>query len=114
MPLDLDELVLGPTMDVWGEAGQGKPVPVYMPAFGDPFEIGGVFDAQYQSVKFSEGAAISTNAPMLGVRLSAFPEGVQPLQSDRVVIRGATYVVSDVNPDGHGWVKLILMLEDNI
>lgn len=114
MPLDLDALVIGPTVSVWGEKGQGKPVPVYRPASGGAFEMDGVFDAQYSSIRFSDGAAISTVSPMLGVRASDFPPSAGPLQGDRITIRNGIYVVTDVNPDSHGWIKLILMQDDQL
>ncbi|KWT89350.1 hypothetical protein APY03_3429 [Variovorax sp. WDL1] len=45
---------------------------------------------------------------MLGIRTSDFP--VLPLQGDQILVpsRGKTYVIREVQIDGHGAAKLLL------
>ena len=108
--LDLDALVLGPTMKVFGEEGQGYPAAVYAPAGRQSFTLPqAVFDNAYRDVSFAEGMPVSTTRPALGVRLSLFPPGVAPTQGDQVTVRSQLYDVQDVRPDGHGHALLMLM-----
>jgi hypothetical protein len=93
-------------MAIFGEA---EP-PVYQPASGAAaFQITGVFDRAYREITLlDDNAAASTVTPVLGVRLADFP--APPVPNDRVTIAsvGLTYVVRNVQPDGHGWAKLML------
>lgn len=115
--IDWDSLVLGPCMGVFGE-----PVD-YAPAAGTPtFRVSGVFDEAYRSIApMGDGpfpsselsalgapGAITAEMPVLGVQLSAFP--VPPVQGDLLTIvrTSESYVVKEVQPDGHGWAKLLL------
>ena len=100
--INLDKNVLGPLMSVFGE-----PV-TYIPAIGIPFGISGVFDEAYHEVDLASGIGITTDMPVLGVQLSMFP--AQPRQGDQITVTrlGATFVVKEVRPDGHGWAKLML------
>lgn len=106
--LDLDALVLGPCVAAFGEAAQGYPVPVYTPAAGAPFALDGVFDRGYREIDQLTGVPISTAMPVLGVRLAQFPAGVTPQPNDHLTIRGVTYLVREVRPDGHGHARLML------
>lgn len=105
--IDWDGLVLQPTMAVFGQTV------VYTPAGGTAFTlVDAVFDDAYHPLQpIEDGTAMTTELPVLGVRLSEFPTGVTPLQGDSVVITalGITYKVRDVEPDGHGHVKLLLL-----
>lgn len=82
---------------------------LYQPSSGAPFHISGVFDEAYAEVAESEGQPVSSVFPVLGVRLADFG-AAQPDTGDRLTIvrTGATYVVNNVNPDGHGWATLPL------
>jgi len=98
-----DAMVLGPLMGVFGEPA------TYLPAAGGSYLITGVFDEAYRELELIDGAsAITTELPVLGVRLAAFP--VPPVQNDRVSVASVntTYVVREVRPDGHGYAKLML------
>ncbi len=116
MAIDFDELVLKPAIAVFGEpsAAPGTPAIAYQPADGSPvFYVDGVFDDAHVTESFEEGAPVSTTHPVLGVRLAQFPADHQPFadgdDGDQVgPIRGVIYRVIDVNPDGHGWAKLVL------
>ena len=122
MPIDWDRLVIGPTVEIFGEgnrsAGGGrKPIRYHTPV--GSFDIDGVFDEEYLNLtplgRGSDGAellslgapgAISTTMPVLGVQLSQFE--IPPEQGDTLEIRGQAFAVKEVRPDGHGWAKLLL------
>lgn len=103
MALDWDALTHAAVSDAFAE-----PV-LYQPAGGDPFTVSGVFDEAYAEVEVLDGAPVSSVFPVLGVRLSQFGDS-PPEAGDRLTIirTGTTYVVNNVNPDGHGWAILPL------
>lgn len=108
MAIDWDKEVLAPVMQVFGE----DLLPLYAPRDGAPFLLScAVFDSEYLEISDMSGdtAGQSTQRPVLGVRLSLFAS--PPAQNDTVTIpsTGKTYVVRDVQPDGHGHAKLMLM-----
>ena len=112
MPVDFNALVLGPTFDVFAE-----PV-TFIPAAGG--NITTLYGPNAGRGVFDEGATIlvdiggdvptSTQAPVLGVRLSEF--STAPQQNDKVTIPsvGRTYIVKDPRPDGKGHALLVLQL----
>ncbi len=111
--IDWDALLLAPVMGVFGE---GDPAiaatqPLFMPAIGMSFRLpDAVFDAEYQQIEIEgEMSATTTSRPVLGVRLARF--AVPPAQNDRVYIPSVAtvFVVKDVEHDGHGHAKLVLM-----
>lgn len=106
--IDWDALVLAPVMGIFGE----DQAPVYTPRVGSAFALpDAVFDRQHLVVAIGEdGGEVSSRMPVLGVRLARFP--APPVQGDRVTIPAiaATYLVRDVQPDGHGHAKLLLNL----
>jgi len=65
-----------------------------------------VFDTAHVSVDPETGAPVSTNKPILGVRLIDLPN--EPTNRDRVQARGVLYKISDVQPDGVAGVTIIL------
>lgn len=65
-----------------------------------------VFDTAHVSVDPETGAPVSSNNPVLGVRLIDLPN--KPTTRDRVQARGVLYVVSDVQADGVAGVTIIL------
>lgn len=100
--IDWDAQVLAPLQAVFGE-----PV-TFIPVLGAPYSAAGVFDEAYREVDLAGGMAVTTEHPVLGIRTSAFP--VLPLQGDRLTVlsRGKTYVIREVQIDGHGAAKLLL------
>ncbi|HEX7693916.1 MAG TPA: hypothetical protein VF409_05470 [Sphingomonas sp.] len=112
MSIDWDDLVLGPVMGIFGEDAAGAGLPVYTPRGLPAFMLAdAVFDAQYEQVIVSDDSQTTTSRrPVLGVRLSLFLAR-PPQQNDTVLIpaTGKTYVVRDVQPDGHGHALLLLM-----
>ena len=76
------------------------------------FATRGVFDKDHE-VMFTEvpssenqAAGHATTAPVLGVRTTEL--GLDPRKGDRVTIRGQLYEVWSPEPDGDGWVDLVL------
>lgn len=99
-------------MAVFGEA------PAQLPLYtrksgGVPFEIDGVFDDAYHALVLAADGdpSIATIEPVIGVRLAQFGDQ-PPVQGDRLTIPrvGKAFVVANVQPDGHGWAKLLLNL----
>lgn len=103
MALDWDALTHAAVSDAFAE-----PV-LYQPTGGAPLTISGVFDEAYAEVQELDGVPVSSVFPVLGVRLSQFGD-TPPDSGDRLTIvrTGTTYVVNNVNPDGHGWATLPL------
>lgn len=107
MPVNFDTLLLAPAQAVFGEAV------TYTPAGGSALGLTGIFLAAFQEISFDrDGAQLTTVNPVLDVRLSVFGD-VTPAQDDQVVVRGNTYNVSDVRPDGIGGARLVLKLASN-
>jgi hypothetical protein len=112
VPVNFDALVLGPTFDAFAE-----PV-TFIPAaggiittYGGPNIGRGVFDHGHTLLEVQgDGAPVSTETPMLGIRLSEF--STAPVQNDQVYIPSvnSTYMVRDPMPDGHGHARLMLSL----
>jgi voltage-gated potassium channel Kch len=108
-------LVIGPCMAVFGE-------PVTYFAKTASFAITGVFDEAYieltplgagemeerYDLSLGSPSHITAEMPVLGVQLTQFPPTAQPMQTDTLQVRGATYVVREVRLDGHGAAKLML------
>lgn len=112
MSVDWDAEVLGPVMAEFGQdANDG--LPIYTPLGLGSFALAdAVFDDQYHHVTIDQatGAEVTTVWPVLGVRRSLFPR--DPAQDDAVYIPSVDthYLVSDQEADGHGHVKLFLMV----
>jgi len=65
-----------------------------------------VFDSTHVTVDPETGAPVSSQNPILGVRLIDLPN--KPTNRDRVRARGELYQISDVQPDGVAGVTIIL------
>lgn len=79
--------------------------------FGEPVVVNGVpatgiFMAAHESVDVSTGIPVSAVQPVLEVKERDLPDGVD--EGDTVNVRCVSYVVADVQPDGHGVLKLFL------
>lgn len=113
MAIDWDAELLGPVMGLFGEgdSADASTWPIYSPAGGAPFALAGaVFDREFLEVTTNaDGSDNTSRRPVLGVRVSLFPS--PPVQGDLVRIPsvGLTYIVREVQPDGHGHAKLMLM-----
>lgn len=89
-------------------AGQkiGEPY-TYTPAGGAPFDRRApAFSAAHEQVELEDGIAVSSFRPVLSVHLADFAS--EPAAGDLVAVRGVTYAVRDVQPDGEGDADLIL------
>lgn len=113
MAIDWDAILLAPVMGVFGEGIPAVPSswPIYTPAGGIGFPLeDAVFDRAYAVVVLDgDGSEVTSRKPCLGVRRSLF--AADPKQDDTVFIPSVpgSFIVKDVQPDGHGHVKLILM-----
>lgn len=65
-----------------------------------------VFDTAHISVDPETGAPVSTNNPILGIRLIDLPN--DPTNRDRVLARGVLYKINDVQADGVAGATLFL------
>lgn len=83
----------------------GEPT-TYTQATGQASPVSGIFDAAY--VRADAGrAGVGTASPAVFYRLADVP--IDPAEDEPVItIRGLTYEVAEVQPDGHGGVRLLL------
>src|SRR5471032_2908071 len=97
-------MVVGPTVGVFGE-----PV-IFTPAGAAPYPdpINLVYDEGNKDLDLAGGTGVNTSNPLASGSLSDFP--TMPLQGDTLLIvrTGETFIVKDVESDGHGSVKLML------
>lgn len=110
--LDLDDLLNGPLIEVFGENMR----PMYTPTKSAPgtpaFPVDGIFSRNHEIVleelANSEltGSGHSTTVPMLSVQRAQF--AADPKQGDGVVIAGEAFVVWNAPTDGSGMIDLIL------
>ena len=84
----------------------GEPVVFHLEDQGAPIDSTGVFTAVHQAVDASTGVAVSTVQPVLEVRQADLP--ATPSEGDAVSVQGVLYLIVDVRPDGHGFLKLML------
>ena len=71
------------------------------------------FDPAYEQLEMQGQVAVSAIKPVLDVQFADFVTlwgaGTVPAQGDLVTIDGTDYEVTDVQPDGHGAAKLVLV-----
>lgn len=91
--------VLGAAMSTFGETV------TWRPGLEGHRELTAIFRAAHAAVDLGQGA-IATVDPELDVRLSDV--GEPPREGDKVIVRGLSYRVSEVQPDGEGGAKLKL------
>ncbi|MCA3195220.1 hypothetical protein [Cupriavidus sp.] len=84
----------------------GEPVVFHLEGQAEPLPGRGVFSAAHQEVDASTGVPVSMVQPVLEVRLADLP--ATPTEGDAVTVRGQRYLIVDVRPDGHGFLKLML------
>lgn len=113
MAIDWDTELLAPVMAIFGEGSPAVPatLPLYTPQSGQPLSLpGAVFDQSYHRVvELADGSQGTSEHPVLGVRASLFLE--PPRQGDVVYVPSVDqlYSVTDVRPDNHGHILLILI-----
>lgn len=74
---------------------------------GEAQSVRAVFDAAHQVVNLDGEVPVSGTQPVLDVWLADLDP--TPVRNGIVVVAGTSYRVSDVQPDGNGWAKLILV-----
>lgn len=117
MAVDWDRLVIGPTVQIFGDLVRFQVGEFF-------FETVGVFDEAYLELtplgsggpgmeEFALGSPgnISTERPVLGVQLSQL--AYRPKQSDTVRVltgkhAGKWFEIKEVRPDGHGHALILL------
>jgi hypothetical protein len=106
--LSFDALLHGPVSAIFGEQGQGAALPIYQPKAGAAYPVDGIFDDAYAEPDLLSAIPTNTVENVFGARLAAF--AAMPVQDDQITIPrvGKTFLVRDVQPDGHGWVQLRL------
>ena len=105
--IDWDTCLLGPVHDVFGEAI------TYVSPKGVSVQLVGIFDKAYKNISLIDNAPeVSSEQPVVGVRLSQFPDGTKPQKGGKVQVPSVstTYTVRDIEADGHGEAKLLLHL----
>jgi hypothetical protein len=81
---------------------------VYTPGTGAPVTLRAVFDALYEVVQLLDGVPVTTQRPVLDVRLADLGT-VAPAIGHTLVIGTDGYEVTDVQIDGRGSAKLFLV-----
>ena len=84
----------------------GEPVVFHLEGQAAPIDGTGVFTAIHQDVDASTGVPVSMVQPVLEVRQADLP--ATPTEGDAVTVQGVLYLIVDVRPDGHGFLKLML------
>jgi hypothetical protein len=120
MPVDFSATVLLAGENAFGEQAQFLPAAGGVIVTSDSMWEGfglvpatanlgrGVFDEGNRDLVFqgTDEVPTTTEIPTLGIRLAEFVTA--PLQDDKVVLRGTTYVVMEVLIDSHGNARLKL------
>ena len=84
----------------------GEPVLFHLEGQTEAIPGRGIFSAGHQAVDASTGVPLSTVQPVLEVRQADLP--AVPTEGDAVTVQGALYLIVDVRPDGHGFLRLML------
>ena len=84
----------------------GEPVVFHLEGQGHAMPGRGIFSAAFESVDVSSGVAVSSVQPVLEVRTSDLP--ATPTEGDAVTVQGQLYLIVEVRPDGHWFLKLLL------
>lgn len=105
--IDFDKMVLAPLVKVFGQPSGA--VPSFQPdAGGAPYDLDGIFTKGFKAQSVGEDGfpEWNTTAPTFGARALDFQ--APPKKNDMVTISGTQYIVTDVRPDGVGWLVLAL------
>ena len=84
----------------------GEPVVFHLEGQAEALPGQGVFSAVHQEVDASTGVPVSMAQPVLEVRQTDLP--ATPTEGDAVTVQGVLYLIVEVRPDGHGFLKLML------
>jgi hypothetical protein len=83
-----------------------EPVVFHLEGQAEALPGRGVFSAALQEVDASTGVPVSSVQPVLEVRQADLP--ANPTEGDAVTVQGVLYLIVEVRPDGHGFLKLML------
>ena len=79
---------------------------IFSPSGGSPRPIRVIFDNEYQAAQFAQAdAEFESSGPRATCRES---EVAEVAHGDTLTLRGTTYTVTEVHPDGTGLMVLIL------
>lgn len=84
----------------------GEPVVFHLEGQGQALPGRGVFTAAHESLDVSSGVAVLSVQPVLEVAQRELP--ATPTEGDAVTVQGQLYLIVEVRPDGHGFLKLLL------
>ncbi len=84
----------------------GEPVVFHIEGQAKALPGRGVFTAVHQEVDASTGVPMSMVQPVVEVRQADLP--ATPSEGDAVTVQGVLYLIVEVRPDGHGFLKLML------
>ena len=84
----------------------GEPVVFHIEGQPQALAGRGVFSAAHQEVDATTGVPVSTVQPVLEVWQADLP--ANPTEGDAVTVQGVLYLIVEVRPDGHGFLKLML------
>lgn len=102
--IDWDGLVLGPTMNIFGQPVVVTPSRSQPSAA--PYVAQGIFKADATSIPMDDGTVIAATIYTLGVRLSDYAVPMMP--EDQIVTSGLSFQIDRVHPDGQGGATLTL------
>ncbi|WP_158812058.1 hypothetical protein [Beijerinckia sp. L45] len=102
--IDFSRLVLKPCMTAFAQPIVINPVKSQPGAV--PYAARGVWSFKMVEIPTAQGDYISTNTPVIGIRVSEF--AAPPLQDDQITTGGVTYVVNDTILDAQGGSDLLL------
>lgn len=81
----------------------------YTPGEGAAVEVSGIFDLLYQHVDLGQ-AGVSSSGPAVFILLSDLdPLDPETDEDARITVEGSTYKITEVQKDGKGGVRLLLM-----
>ena len=104
--IDWDTLALAKIHATFGEAA------TYLPGAGPSVPCQIVFNAHYTDSKFTDETEVVGTKTVLNVRQSVLPQ--LPTQNELFRVRGVLYAITNVQPDGHGDVRIQLRLASNV
>lgn len=104
MAVDFDALTSAAILKAFAVKGR-----VLIQRGGEPLiEIDGIFDRYQIEAMGEDGAPFSIKKTVLGIRQADLPPGLELRATDRAQILGRVFDITDVQPDGMGWLVMPL------
>lgn len=95
----MDWPTLAAKVQTVAQAIQGESV-TYTPAGGAPESVTGIFDGVSVEVDMEQGLSVQSTDPSLSVHLADL--AVEPTVGDAITVRGVSYTIAEIHPDGQG------------